>query len=349
MLSAKFDVVAYPPLPREAREVLENYSIAQFRYGEEEYLLKALREGAKAFIVIGLPVNNDLLSKSPGLEVIIARTDGLDYIDLKAAEKAGVCVANQPEAIAESVAEHVIGAVISVMKYINAGHEYVVTGEWFRKGWPSHFRGELILGRSLGLLGFGRIAHLLATKFKHLGVSRIYYWSRSRAERTELMLGAVRKPLKKVFMNSSIVINTLPDTTETHHLITAGLLQSLPKGAVFVNVGRGGVLKTEDLIKVLEVRNDLRVFLDVYEEEPLSSQEPLILKYSRSNRILLTPHIAGYSEESMRVTALLAAMQVRKFFEEGCLWDPVVQGCKQCPDSPPVLKDLLSKVLRFKG
>ncbi len=346
--SPKFDVIAYPPLPREAREVLKGYSVAHFRYGEEKNLLKALEAGTKALIIVGLNIDKDLLSKSRGLRVIIARTDGLDYVDLSSVEEAGICIANQPEAIAESVAEHTLGAVISVMKYINAGHEYVVSGEWFRKGWPSQFRGGLMLGRSLGLLGFGRIGHLLASKFKNLGVSQIYYWSRSRVDRTELVLEAVRLPLKEVFMKSDIVINTLPDTQETHHIITAELLESMPKGGLFVNVGRGGVLKTEDLIKALEIRNDLRVVLDVYEQEPLNPNNPLILKYSRTGKVLLTPHIAGYSEESMRVTALLAALQVKKFFEEGCLWDPAIRGCKQCIDSPPPLKELISKVLRCK-
>jgi len=345
---SELDIIAYPPLPREAKEVLKGYSVAHFRYGEKENLLKALKTGAKALIIVGLNIDEDLLSISHGLRVIIARTDGLDYVDLKAVEEAGICIANQPEAIAESVAEHTLGAVISVMKYINVGHEYVVSGEWFRKGWPSHFRGGLILGRSLGLLGFGRIGHLLASKFKLLGASKIYYWSRTRLDRTELVLGAVRLPLKEIFKKSDIVINTLPDTQETHHIITADLLESMPEGGIFVNVGRGGVLKTEDLIKALEVRKDLRVILDVYEHEPLSPNNLLVSKYSKTGRVLLTPHIAGYSEESMRITALLAALQAKKFLEEGCLWNPALRSCKQCIDSPPSLEELIGMVLRYR-
>ena len=344
----EFDVVAYPPLPREARDLLRGYSLAQFRYGEEDALLKALGS-AKAFIVIGLRIDEGILARAPNLRVIIARTDGLDYIDLEAARKANVCVANQPEAIAESVAEYVVGAVISVMRYMGLGHEYVVGGEWLSRGWPSHLRGSLLLGRSLGLLGFGRIAHLLAIKFRSLGIKDIYYWSRTRIDRSELILNAVRLSLREVFSRSDIVVNTLPDTSGTHHIVNAELLKLIPKGGVFINVGRGGVLSLEDLVKTLEARRDLRVVLDVYEEEPLSPEHPLISKYSRSGRILLTPHIAGYSEESMRITALLAVMQVKKFLAEGCLWDPALENCRQCPDSPPPLKDIMSMFLRRRN
>ncbi|MCD6324276.1 MAG: hypothetical protein J7L55_04120, partial [Desulfurococcales archaeon] len=251
------------------------------------------------------------------------------------------------EAIDEAVAEHVIGGVISLLKGIVRGHEYVVSGDWFRRGWPSWMRGGLLTGRTLGLIGAGRIASLIIQKSMCLGIHKAYYWSRSRKQLLDLLFQARRVSIEDVFALSDVVINTLPLTEETKGLIDYGLLSKLRRGAVFVNVGRGKVVKHEDLIRLLREREDVKVFLDVYPEEPMSPNDPLIKEFGRSGRVLLTPHVGGYSEESMRATAVLAALQAKRFIEKGCVWNPLTSCCRVCEESPPSLKDVMNSMLRY--
>ena len=345
----KYEIVACPVLPQEAREILKGYRTLYLRYADASHLVQALNAGTEVLIIVGLRIDKSLLRKSKGLKLIITRSSGLDNIDLDEAERMGICVANQPEAIAEAVSEYIISTVLALLRYILIGHLYTVTGEWQSKGWPESFRGGLIIGKRIGFLGFGRIAHLTAIKFIALGATEIYYWSRSRQPRSELVLNAVKLPLEGVIRRSDILVSTLPDTKETHHLLTFKLLKMLPEGAVFVNVGRGGVIEPGAIEKLLENRDDIRVVLDVHEKEPLSASSKLVRKYAFSSRVILTPHIAGYSEESMRGTALLAALQARKFLTNRCVWNPVTKTCTQCEGSPPSLKEIINRVVRYKG
>ncbi|BEP17936.1 hypothetical protein PYJP_12880 [Pyrofollis japonicus] len=338
-----YDVVAYPRLPSAALHVLEGLRYQMFHYGEEDALREFLRRvGARVLIRVGLPVNRELLGEAKGLELVITRTSGLDGIDVGAAEEKGVCVTNQPEVIAEAVAEHALGLAIAAAKLLVAGHSYVVSGEWARQGWPRWWRPRLLYGRRLGLLGMGRIASLVAQKFRAaLGVREIYYWSRRRKPELEVVLGARRLSLEELFERSEILVAALPCTDETRGLVTLDLLEKLPRNAIFVNVGRGCVVEEGALEKLLERRSDIRVALDVYEEEPVPPEHPLVNQYQGGDRAVFTPHIAGYSEESMIATAILAAMQARRYLEKGCVWNPATKNCKQCTDSPPTLDEAI--------
>lgn len=341
-----YDVIAIPPLPREARSLLQGYNVLYLRRGEVDALLKALSDGGKVLVTVGLRVDEALLSRARGLKLLITRTSGLDGIDLDSASRHGVCVANEPEVIDEAVAEHVIGGVIAALKYVVAGHEYVVSGEWFYRGWPAHYRGGLLVGRRLGLLGGGRIATLVAVKASCLGASRVMYWSRTRKPTLEMAVHAQRVPVDELFKQSDILVNTLPYAEGTRHLVTYELLMKLPKGAVFVNVGRGMTVEKNAIVKALDARKDLRFVLDVHYDEPLRPDSELIRKYGKDPRLVLTPHLAGYTEETYRGTGLLAALQSIKFLEEGCVWNPANEKCRQCIDSPPPLHDILHRIAR---
>ena len=339
-----YRIVAIPPLTREGREILRDYSVAYFRRNQLDEAIKALSEGAEILIFVGFKVGKEVMDKAPKLKLIITRTSGVDDIDLNEAEERGICVANQPEVIAESVAEHAIGSILASLKFIVAGHEYVTSGAWEKEGWPHWFRGGLILGRTLGLIGAGRIGTLIASKAKCLGILKIYYWSRSRKPYLEMSLGAEKVPFNEIFSSSQILVNTLPQTPQTENLITLEHLMKLPQNAVFVNVGRGKTVEEGAIEKLLEVRQDVRVILDVYREEPLKHESCLIKKYGEDPRVILTPHIAGYSEESYRGTSYLAALQAVKYLEEGCVWNPVTAACRSCRNSPPPLEEVLRNI-----
>jgi len=323
-------VVASPPLPAEGREVLAGVAEVVEGPPERGWLFSALR-GARVLIAGFIRVDRGLLEASGGsLELVITRSSGVDHIDLGAAEELGVCVANQPEAIAFSVAEHALGAAIVQARRILEGHYLVVEGGW--QGFPSHLKGFLLRGSTAGIVGLGRIGSLIALYLRHLGASRILYWSRRRKPELEATLLLEPASLERLFSESRIVFIALPRAPGTEGLIKLSHLRLLPEGAVLVNVGRGSVIEEGALEALLRERSDVRVALDVYREEPLPPDAPIL---EHAGRALLTPHFAGYSELSSRMTGVLAARQARFYLERGEVWNPVTRGtCREARDIP---------------
>ena len=297
---------------------------------------KLLRK-AIAYINWFIPVNRERLSAS-SLRLVIARSSGYDHIDVDAARDLGICVANQPEIIAEAVAQYTVAGILAVSRQLVAAHK--VTWEWDIEGWPDHLAGRLVTGRSLGLLGAGRIGQAVAVKLRALGVGEVYYYSRSRKPCLEAGLGARKVSLEELFTRSEILVNSLPLTPETRGLVTASLLSLLPQGAIYVNVGRGGTEKPGAVERIAKRRKDLGFFLDVYPREPLTIRDERLL-IADGARVILSPHRAGYSKESLYGTSLLALLQARDYIEKGCVWNPVNKTCKQCAWGPPPLGEIV--------
>jgi|GEM_PF-2207933 len=338
-------VVAVPPLPSLARRILAPFNVVEVEHGVPGDELARLNLDADALVLVGRRVSGSTLSKALRLRLVVSRSSGAEEIDHVLAEGRGICTANSPEVIAEAVAEHAIAGILAVLRNVIAGHLYVLEGRWWSEGWPYHLRGELVVGRSLGLVGAGRIGWSIAVKLRALGVKRVYYWARSRKPYLEVSLGAIYLPFEEIFELSDIVVVSLPLTRETRHLITYEHLKALPRGAVFVNVGRGKVVEPGALERLLEERDDVRLVIDVYYEEPIPPGSG-ILKFLRDSRVIVTPHIAGYSHESFVGSAVIAAMQVKRFFEEECVWNPMNSACKMCSDSPPPIDLVIDAVRR---
>lgn len=343
-----YDVISTVRMSDVAKGILVSYRIVEPEdpMPKREWFEDRLREGARVAIVGFLSVDRDLMEEARGLELIIAASSGVDHIDVEAAEERGICVANQPEAIAEAVAEYAIAGILAVLRNVVRGHYYVVEGLWERRGWPRHFRGGLILGRRLGLLGMGRIATLIAYKARALGVSRILYWSRTRKPQIELALGAeFSGDLERLFSESDIVVNTLPLNRETRSVVKLKHLLLLPQNAIFVNVGRGPTIEPGALEALVSERPDIALVIDVFEHEPLPSESTLVEHAGPERNIVLTPHIAGYSVESSLATRVLAAMQARSYLEGRGVWNPVNAVCKESREGPPSLTSVLTKII----
>ncbi len=276
-------------------------------------------------------IGGSLLEKAGRLKLIVARSSGVDHIDVGKAEELGICVANQPEAIAEAVAEHALGLIISSLRRIVEGHGYVMSGGWTRE--RRFLRGAAIKGRTVGILGMGRIGALVASRLAFLGAQRILYYSRRRKREVEQLLHAEPASIERIFREADIIVAALPHTPETVGLVDYRLLSSMKEGALLVNVGRGSLIVWEDLLKVLEEREDLRVALDVYPNEPLTPDSRVTGLASRG-RLVMTPHHAGGTDRSIVETGVLAARQVLHYLETGEVWNPVNSRCREAKDVP---------------
>lgn len=334
-------VVSGVRLHEEARGVLESRGVQVVEPGSRrasrEWLAAGLSELKPEVLLAGFArIDGGLIAAGvPGLGLIVALSSGVDHIDVGAAERLGVCVANQPEAIAHVVAEHAVMLALAAARRLVAGHQWASWGVWEERGWPPWARGLTLRGSTVGVVGLGRIGGLIALHARSLGATRLLYWSRRRKPVFEQLLHAEPASLERLFSESDFIFVTLPRARGTVGLIGYELLGRMRDGSVLVNVGRGGVVSEEAIIRLLGEGRDVRIALDVFSEEPIPPGSPLA-RAARlyPERLILTPHHAGASTWSGRATQVLAARQALHYLEKGEVWNPVNAACREARDVP---------------
>lgn len=277
-------------------------------------------------------VTSQMLSAPGCIRLLIARSSGYDHIDVEAAERAGVCVVNQPEIIAESVAEHALAGILAAARGLPGALRETLS--WAERGWPGlRLRPILVHGRRIGLLGAGRIAAALMRRLTPFQPRRVLYYSRTRKPWLEHNYRARPATLEELFRESDIVVNSLPLSRETRELVRLHHLLSMPKNAIYVNVGRGGTEEPGAVCEASRIRPDLRIVADVHPREPLPPGSKRFTLTEKPWNVL-TPHMAGASLESSIATTLLALLQARDYLERNCVWNPITRVCPK-PCGPP--------------
>lgn len=251
------------------------------------------------------------LLATPGRRVrIIANYGaGVDHIDLEAARAAGIVVTNTPDVLTEATAEIAILLMMMAARRAGEGEREVRAGEW--TGWrPSHLIGQGLAGRTLGLVGFGRIAQATAAKARGLGM-HIRYASRSAAApQIERALEATRSASPLALAGECDILSLhVPGGEGTHHLVDANLLAAMKPHAIVVNTARGAVIDEAALAEALTAGRIGGVGLDVYEREP--TVHPGLLAHPRA---VLLPHLGSATIEARSAMGMRAAANLAAFF-----------------------------------
>lgn len=233
---------------------------------------------------------------------------GVDHIDLDAARAVGVVVTNTPDVLTEATAEIAILLMLMASRRAGEGERELRDGRW--TGWrPSHLIGQGLAGRTLGLVGFGRIGQATAAKARGLGM-RIRYASRSRAApEVEAALGAERAASLQALADSDVLSLHVPGGEATRHLVDAALLSVMPRHAIVVNTARGTVIDEAALAEALAEGRIAGVGLDVYEHEPVV--HPGLLAHPRA---VLLPHLGSATIEARTAMGMRAVANLDAFF-----------------------------------
>jgi len=308
------DVVISFSIDERAREVLEksgiSYSIFRGDSPLEEWLLKELPSAQAAVIFPGQKFGKRELEMAGRLKLLIVHGSGLDSVDVEEASRRGVCVANVPDHIAEAVAEHALALTMASLRSIVRGDRIVREGKWVR-GVQRDLTGRSLKGIKVGIVGMGRIGSEAARIFSSLE-SSVSYWDRRRKPEVEHALKISYMELDDLLKTSDVVIVSIALTESTRKLIGKREISMLKKGAILVNVSRGAVVDEAGLIERLET-GEIRAALDVFEAEPIGKEHPL----SKMENVVLTPHLAGFTEEALRETSISAAEMAAEFIRSG--------------------------------
>ena len=245
---------------------------------------------------------------------------GFNHIDVEAARRLGLRVSNTPDVLTDTTAELAILLLLMATRRAGEGERELRAGGW--TGWrPTHMMGQSLAGKTLGLIGFGRIAQATARKAHQAFGMRIAYNSRRRAsEAAEKETGAeFIDSIDELVATCDVVSLHCPGGAATHHLINAARLRLMQRHAVLINTARGPVVDEAALVTALSDRHIAAAGLDVYEEEPRVHPGLLGLE-----NVVLLPHLGSATVETRTAMGMRVAQNLEAFFAGEPLRDPVV-------------------------
>jgi len=296
-LSVEREVLA----PAGAR-VVESSSLAEFR---------ALAPTADVLLVNAVaPIDRALIATLTRCKAVVRYGAGVDNVDVASAKEAGIQVANVLDASVEEVATHALALALALLRRLDPVHHATAAGEW-----PiAALRGTRRLSTlTCGVVGAGRIGAATATRFEALGFDVVASDPVVRDAPWPLVA------LPELLARADVVSLHLPLTDDTRHMLGAEQLAAMRPGAILVNVSRGGLVDEAALARQLQSGALGGAGLDVFEDEPLSPGSPLCT----APRVLLTPHIAWYSEEASREVQRKAAQEAARVLTGRPLRSPV--------------------------
>ena len=272
-LRAQFDVLCLPDLWKTPAQLTEKIS------------------DARALIVRNqTQVTAAVIAAAPELLVIGRAGVGLDNIDLHAAEQAGIVIASTPDQNAISVAELALGFMLSLARFIPAADQDTKKGNWNR----SQFIGSELYGKTLGILGAGKIGYLTASRARAFGMKILAcdpFLSQDNILLAEL--GAELLPFEDLLPRADFVSCHLPATRQTTGLLNRDAFRRMKRGAYFINTSRGKVLVESDLLAALKDGTIAGAALDVRSTEP-----PQLGELETMSNVLLMPHVGAWTREA---------------------------------------------------
>ncbi len=274
---------------------------------ERERVLRELPRYAGIVIRSRMPVDRAFIDAAPSLQFIARAGAGMENIDKAHAESKGIRCLNAPEGNRNAVAEHALGMLLALLNHLLRADAEVRQGIWRREA----NRGAELDGRTVGIIGFGNTGSAFARKLAGFDV-RIMAYDKYVPVDTKRFPGVEPAPMDVLFETSDIVSLHLPLTPETDRLVDTAFLNRFSKAVILVNTARGRIVDTDALADALRTGRVAGACLDVLDAEDTSFENPALasagFRYLRtSDRVVFTPHIAGWTNESdVKIARVLA-------------------------------------------
>ncbi len=256
--------------------------------------------------------NAKMLAQLPELKMIASFGVGTDGIDFDLTKERNILVSNTPDVLNDEVADLALALILATQRKIVASDAFVRAGNWLKGSMPF---GHGIAGKTLGIMGLGRIGKAVAERAVACKMN-IAYHNRNSANVPYLYCDS----FETLAQQSDILLNVLPSTTNTHQIVSTALLNSLGSEGTFINIGRGDTVDQTALIAALETGTIAGAGLDVYINEP-NVPDALI----KLNNVVLSPHIGSATVETRAAMGQLVVDNLEAFFERKPLLTPVAK------------------------
>lgn len=249
----------------------------------------------------GTKITAALLEKPGKLKAICRAGVGVDNVDVAASTKKGIVVMNTPEGNIVSTAEHTIALLFSLSRFVPQSCASVKAGKWERK----QFTGIQLAGKTLGVIGLGRVGRQVSKRAAALEMKVIGYDPFISPEITSQSGIHIVKNLKELLMNADYITLHVPFNSETKNLITKTEFSIMKKGVRVINCARGGIISEEDLYDAIKSGQVAGAAIDVFDVEP-----PVGNKLLELNQVVVTPHLGASTEEAQYAVAVEASEQM---------------------------------------
>jgi glyoxylate reductase len=305
-------ILATRPLFDAARQILQEKCEVEYWPQEErisrEELFRRVKDKQGLVCLLTDRVDDELLRGATKLRIVANVAVGFDNVDIPACTKRGVAVTNTPGVLDESTADFAWALMMAVARRVGEGEALARSGNW--KGWDlDQLVGTDVWGKTLGLVGFGRIGRAMARRAGGFKMKVIYTDVQRAPEDVEKELNSEYRDFNTLLAESDFVSLHVPLSPETQGLLEAAKFFRMKPSAFLINTSRGSVVDEAALVHALESKKIAGAALDVYENEPFIHPG-----LKRSN-VVLTPHIASASLETRTKMACMAAENVRDFVD----------------------------------
>ncbi len=296
--------------------LLEKGFVCDLFYDKPAKELKMLIPNYEGIVIRSkFKITKEIIESAPNLKCIARAGAGMENIDMVAAKEKNIICVNAPEGNRDAVAEHALGMLLMLFNRLKKADTEIREGKWLRE----ENRGIELKGKTIGIIGYGNTGKAFAQKLQGFGVNILAYdkYKRDYAA-TE---GVKETGLEEIFEKADLLSLHVPLTEETNYLVDDVFISKFKKNIYIINTARGKCLNTADLVKNLEGGKILGACLDVLEYETVSFESvdfaslPEPIKYLiKSDKVILTPHIAGWTYESnIKIAEVLARKIISAF------------------------------------
>jgi D-3-phosphoglycerate dehydrogenase len=258
-------------------------------------------------VVHHAPVTEELLERNRKLRVIGCARGDPSNVDVDAATERGIPVINAPGRNAEAVADYTIGLILSLTRNIAQAHSLLKLGTWSYDFYDYERCGSELRGRTLGLIGFGQAGSEVAKRARAFDMKIVAYDPYVSPERTT-SAGAESVHLETLLRRSDFISIHARLSPDTKHMISESQLRMMKRTAVIVNTARGPIIDEAALLKALLDGSIAGAALDVFENEPLTADHPLL----KLDNVIATPHIAGASKENVSKASRMLSEDIKR-------------------------------------
>ncbi len=295
-----------PEIEQIAKEELRDLAVVRVTQNETgKELGRILHDAVGVIIDSDTVISEEVIDEMKNCKIIVTASVGFDHIDLKAVSKRGIYVSNVPGYCAEEVADHTIGFMLATTRKMLMLNKSTRAGRW--DDWEAAEPIYRLRGRTLGIIGLGRIGTAVALRAKTFGLNVIVYDPYIPVGR-DASLGVKSVEFDALLRSSDIISLHVPLTNETWHMIGRKEFEKMKNGVFIINTSRGAAVDQTALTDALQSGKVKGAGIDVFEREPPNVEDPLF----KSDTVLITPHTGFLSVDSQRDRQTMAVDEVRR-------------------------------------
>lgn len=292
------------------KELRKNYSI-EVHSGKipmpKKLLLQKIKDKEGLICFPYDTIDKDVIDAAKKLRAISTYSVGYDQIDVKVAKKKKIKIGYTPEVLTEATADLTFSLILDLLRRVTEGDRIIRKGKWRQIYGAYDYVGVDLEGKTLGILGLGRIGQAVAKRAVGFGMKVIYHNRKRTLRKVESSTCAKFVSMSDLLKKSNVISVHIPYTKQTHQLVDMKFFKKMKNDAFFVNTARGKIIREKDLISALKKKVIAGAALDVFEFEPIGKNHPLV----KMQNVVLAPHIGSSTVETRKKMAELTVKNLK--------------------------------------